>query len=201
MKFAWKTYAVGFLCGFASSRLLSMPHLSSPSDDSTASTVHNLAIQRSEIISNQTSNDHDGQNLTIQNNEIIIIDSQSSTNDCDFQSSPSWCTSISKKFKRTYPGRFKHTSYPNISVHVNFRHNKDASPYQSTTCAAGLTCHFSDTAWNKVSHHGNVISFSYVNMQKSMVPISMESAGRSCATHVPNEKGETNAVSSLLDIV
>ena len=61
-------------------------------------------------------------------------------------SSFKWNTNLSYA-----PGRFKQSTYPNVSIKVQFTKDPNATPYQSTHCAPGLTCLFSDKMWHKVS--------------------------------------------------
>lgn len=93
-------------------------------------------------------------------------------------------SSISGNFNRTsYPGRFKHNAYNNLSVSVKFATNrKGPKPYETNDCAPGLTCKFYDKSWHEVSWQQNVIKFPLSPEKlRDSISISLESAGR-CGT-------------------
>lgn len=98
------------------------------------------------------------------------------------QASSSFKGSNSSSFKRNSnssyaPGRFKQSTYPNVSIEVQFTKNPKATPYRSTHCAPGLTCLFSDKTWHEVKWSQNTVAFPQSPKLPNTIRISAESPG------------------------
>ena len=82
-----------------------------------------------------------------------------------------------------YPGRFKNTTYRNMTINIEFKPiRKNRAPYTDTGCADGLKCSFSDATWHEASWHGCLADFTNARAEPHTVKISKESPGH------PNHK-------------
>ena len=77
-----------------------------------------------------------------------------------------------------YPGRFKNTTYRNMTIDIEFQpRRQNRAPYVNTLCAAGLTCSFSDKSWHEKSWNDCHVHFVNAKARKNSLRISLESPG------------------------
>lgn len=88
---------------------------------------------------------------------------------------------------KSYPGRFKQNVYPNLTVVVRFSHNPTAAPYD-ISCAAGLTCLFSDKSWHEMSWNNGIVSFPESKKHPNTVFASLESPGHPGHLYIQKKK-------------